>query len=436
MKYRFKLLIVASAVLCLSLATVAPASYTKITLYLDGAEVNDVNYGDVLPDNLGTQFLTIGSVGNVEKDHFYNEYIGAMDEFAIYAGIMDASRIEAHYDANNSNTAYTAAVQADNPLLWLRFEDASVVNGATAGNSGLSITDGEYAIVGVSPFGQVAGINAGSNALDFPDSGGGAPGRAVYVDDNGEFGSGIDGILTVEFWAKYTLDVNSPPNGGDWARFYVNQRAGYGLFEDNEPNKLNILPGTLGEYLPYDINDNTWHHLVVTYESVPEPRIPKATNSYFEEVNENNPLLWLRFDNQDDPCDSSGNNNWVGYGSAATIVEKVGGIGNSVKLAGFEGENVYGVAAAKGPHEPPMDEDPEIGYQVFGDQYAFAPNDITFELWYRTFPAGEPQPASFAYFFQQHGAWDSGFYDVNNQFVAPAVGVNGGAFRISGGSGM
>jgi hypothetical protein len=415
----------------------APASYTRVTLYLDGVEVNDVNYGDVLSGGSGVEPITIGSVGNANKDYFYNEYIGAMDEFAIYKGLLSLGRIQAHYDANSSNSAYKAAVQADNPLLWLRFEDETVGDGDVAENSGLSITDGEYNVQGsVSPFAQVPGINADSNAIDFPDSGADAAGRAIYVDDNGEFSTGIDGILTVEFWAKYVLGGEDNPDGADWARFYINKKAGYGLFKGEVANNLNILPGTLGIDLPYDVNDDAWHHFVITYKSVPEPRIPKDTNSYFQEVNENSPVLWLRFEDED-PCDYSGNNNWVGYGSAATIVSGVPqAMGNCVKLDGSDGEDVYGVAAAKGPNSPPTDPNEAIGYEVFGDEYAFVPNDITIELWYKTFPVGETQPGDFPYLFCQHGSHEAGPMDPNNEVIGPALGTSGGSFRISGGSAL
>jgi hypothetical protein len=437
MEYRLRLIIIGVAFFCLSLAALAPASYTNKTLYIDGQYILQATGGDELTFNLGE--IRILAEGN--NDYIYNEYIGAMDEFAIYAGMLSVERIQAHYDAKDSG--YAAAVQADNPLLWLRFEDESLLSEDICENWGSSVVDGEYYIVEtVGPFTQVPGIDD-SNAIKVSDSGNNAPGHKINVPDNGEFGSGLvpegeGGQVTVELWVDYN-DTGAMP-GSDYPRFFTTA-GGYGLHVNRQStgdgNDLMIHGGSDSYVsLPFDLNDGEWHHIVITYESVVEPRIPKDTNSYFQEVNENNPILWLRFEDED-PCDYSGNNNWVDYGSAAEIVSGVPqAMGNCVKLDGSEGEDVFGVAAAKGPNSPPMDPNEAIGYEVFGDQYAFVPNDITIELWYKTFPADETQPGDFAYLFCQHGSYEAGPMDPNNEVIGPALGNSGGSFRVSGGSGL
>jgi len=214
------------------------------------------------------------------------------------------------------------------------------------------------------------------------------------------------------------LDNPSEPDNS-FPRFF--QRTGsYGLYTNNDPNTLGIFGGDATNEidLPYDINDNQWHHLVITYDShYSEENLPD-TNSYVEEVAADNPVLWLRFED-DIPQDSSGNDNWVGYGSAASIGFEKGGMGNSLYLDGTYGPGVYGCAAAPGPNEPCVGPNCIIIQDQIVFDYAFAPNDITFEMWYKC--PDEQQP--FATFFQQFGSWE-------NEPRAPGVTNCYGEIRI------
>ncbi|MFA5423442.1 MAG: LamG-like jellyroll fold domain-containing protein [Phycisphaerae bacterium] len=395
---------------CLGLCTIECIK----SLYIDGQFITNFVTGEVLEFTAGE--IRIASEG--PDIYLYNEYIGAMDEFAIYGEVLDISKISAHYNASDSNVNYTGAVSADNPLLWLRFEDANMLDGAVAVNSGSSPTQGQYLVKGaVSPLSQVTGINAQSSALYIPDSDITTAGHQVNVPDNGEFGESLEGNVTIELWINFTA-FNSMP-GNDYPKLFTTGGA-YGLNFGNEPNMLLIHGGgkmnsvTLAE----NLNDGQWHHIVVTYETV----TICPSKSYAEIIASGNPVLWLRFENQD-PCDYSGNNNWVDYGSAASIVSGVGSIGNCVRLDGLSGPNHFSVAAAKGPNAP------QPPYQDFSDDYAFAPGDITFEMWFKSFPQDQQQPDVNAFFFQQHGP-------SVNENAAPAVGVASDEIRVSGGSGL
>ena len=132
-----------------------------------------------------------------------------------------------------------------------------------------------------------------------------------------------------------------------------------------------------------------------------------------------NPILWLRFED-DTPQDSSGNDNWVGYGSAASIGFEKGGMGSSLYLDGTYGPGVCGCAAAPGPNAPPGPNDIEPFYD---DLYAFAPDDITFEMWYKC-PAEQDNSAIF---FQQAGGWE-------NEPQAPGITNFNGMIRVFCGS--
>jgi hypothetical protein len=421
MKYKIELLIVASVLFCLLLAQAAPAANTMKVLYVDGAKIAESN------DNTsGLTFPYAEMVIGAENDRYYlyNEYIGKMAEFAIYKGVLSDPCILAHYNAKDSNNAYTAAVQDNHPLLWLRFRDASTNDNDLAKNSGSIGIDGNYVQTGGGPITQVAGINADSNAINIPDAVDGAPGHCVNVwDGNGDFGSDLEGDVTIELWVNF-VDFGSM-SSNDWPRLF-SHKGGYGAMV-NGPNSLGIMGGDATNYLycPNDINDGKWHHIVITYNSTyDQPNLPPS-GTYVEEVNKDNPVLWLRFeDAQAKDYSVADGNHWVGYGAAASIVERAGGIGKSVYLNGSGGSGVYGVAATNNPNSPPLI---NSSYEIFDNNYAFAPNDITFEIWYKTLPAGQPQPEDFGYFFQQVGS-------SGNEPCAPAVGNSSGTIRVWGGS--
>ncbi len=426
MKYKIELLIVASVFFCLLLAQAAPAGNTMKTLYIDGVKVNETNdntSGLTWPEPPKDR-ITIGAEN--DRWYLYNEYIGKIDDFAVYAGVLSATRIKAHYDANADYTAYKNAVQADAPLLWLRFDDASVANEAAAENSGSIGIDGNYVQTGGSPFTQVPGFNADSNALNFPDTVADAAGHCVDMwDGNGDFGEDLDGDVTVELWVNFT-DIGNPLEPeNDWPRFYQHG-GGYGLMVSG-PNELGIQGGDATNYIGFpdenDINDGQWHHIVVTYDSTyGAPNLPPAA-TYVEEVNKDNPVLWLRFeDTQPKDYSVADGNHWVGYGTALSIVDKVGGIGKSAYLNGPDDGAVYCAAATNNPNAPPLVSE---SYEVFDNNYAFAPNDITFEMWYKTLPTGQPQPGDYGIFFQQLGS---------DEPRAPGVSNSGGTIRVFCGS--
>jgi hypothetical protein len=424
MEYKLRLMIISVVLFCLLPAVVLGAGdscYKK--LYIDGVLVDEA---EATPYGLEWPYerITIGAEGN--RWYLYNEYIGKLDEFAIYAGVLPDPCIAAHYAAKDSNTAYYAAVDHDNPLLWLRFEDSSTANEAFCKNSGWIGIDANYIQTGGGAIQQVAGINAGSLAINIPDrvnhptdANINAQGHCVDVwDGNGDFGEDWDGDVTVELWASY-IDLN------DYPRFFQHNGAweivrSYGLVAQlNDGNTFAVLGG-VNNYMDFtnDINDGQWHHIVVTYDSTYAPPNLPPVGPYIDEVAADNPVLWLRFEDAQ-PRDYSvaDGNHWVGYGGGTNVVEKVGGIGNSLYL---DGSTSSYAAAANGPNYP----NPVTDYN---DNYAFAPNDITFEIWYKTLPAGEPQPEDYAYFFQQVGTW-------LNEPLAPAVGNAGTQVRIWGGS--
>jgi len=423
-------------VFCTSLASVTSAASCYKRLYIDGNFVGDANATEGLEFDF--ERLTIGAEGN--RWYMYNEYVGKMDEFAVYAGVLSDPCIAAHYAVKDSNTVYTAVVSHDNPLLWLRFEDPCTANEALCENSGMiSAIDANYITTGGGPITQVAGINAGSQAINIPDrindpcDAVNALGHCVDVWDGNRDFSDLwgDGDLTVELWVNY-IDLNDYPrffqHNGDYQ-----QLGSYGLIAQlNDGNSMAVTGGGAAHFINFtnDTNDGQWHHLVVTFDSTYDEPNLVDTNSYAAEVAADNPILWLRFDH-DTARDYSvaDGNHWVGYGGSTSLIEKEGGIGKVLYLV--DSDSSY-AAATNNPDSPPNEGDPNW-YGVFGDEYAFAPNDITFELWYRA-PGTWPQD-DYAYFFQQVGPWDWPPGSETGSDRAPGVGKNeADTIRVMGGS--
>ncbi len=395
MKYKIGLLIVASVLFCLSFAQVAGAAEQVVkTLYIDGVKIDQA----IADQGLTWPYIRITIGGERDRWFLYNEYVGKMAEFAIYKGVLSDPCILAHYNAKDSNTAYTAAVLNNHPLLWLRFRDPNTVSEATAKNSGSIGIDGTYVSTGTGVITQTTGINADSNAIVFPgaESSPDSAGNCVDVwDGAGDFSSDLDGDVTIELWVNF-IDVNSMPSN-DYPRFFQhndgwNITGGYGLMVNNEPNQIGVIGGGATNFIaaPNDINNGQWHHLVVTYDSTYE--VP-VTSAYSAEVLADSPVLYLQFD-QSPLVDSSGNNYWVSSSPLPRIEKTVGSEGNAVYLNGGW------VAAANQQTEP-------CSPVQYGPQYAFCPNDITIEFWTQT-PLPEGVDGFAGFFVQSDGNYAPG----------------------------
>jgi hypothetical protein len=415
-----KKLIIVMVLSCLATVSIAANSVIK-TIYFDGVQV-----AQTVVDNNGlfwpSDRLMLGTDGT---NFLYNQYLGKMDDFAIYYGVLSQTRVEAHYNARTNYDNYKSAVQADAPKMWLKFDDASTSNNSTALNSG-SVTskNGTYVVTAGAINKLTTGFASGSGAIEFVgprgDNGNGAAIR--IIDDACDFSKKSNGDISVEIWVNYQDSTN-------YGRFFQHngsyQKYGaYGI-NVNDSNSLVYWGGGKLNYalFPTDINNGTWHHVVLTYDSTYENQPLPETGTYEEEVSSDNPVAWLRFEDIL-PVDSGieGENHYVSYGSAASIVDKVGGIGKSLFLNGTSGSGVYGALVAPTATAP---EAVDSTYEVFNDSFAFVPGDATFEMWYKSLPTDQTQPATYAPFFQQIG---------DNEPCGPAAGNSDGSIRVFGGS--
>ncbi len=142
--------------------------------------------------------------------------------------------------------------------------------------------------------------------------------------------------------------------------------------------------------------------------------VPDA-GSYADEIMADDPCLYLRFgDDPNNHKDSSGNNYWVEYGVATSIVERAGGIGKCIYMTGTG----YSYAAAANRLTAPPCPYPSYCPADYNDQYAFVDGDITFEFWWK----GSQVTDTDGIFFQQTGEFED---------IAPGLGKqDANQFRI------
>ncbi len=144
------------------------------------------------------------------------------------------------------------------------------------------------------------------------------------------------------------------------------------------------------------------------------------TKSYEEEVEEDNPIIWIRFDS-DIAVDSSGNDNIVMYGGNVKLKEKVGGFGLTAIQDSNE-ERIGTFAAAVTDHDIGS-----MGYAEHGPQYSLIDgNDMTIEFWYKSLEPGiNNQATQYAMMCHQIGPW-------TNEPNAPCIGTADGQIRVFG----
>lgn len=411
MRYKFELSVMTVIVCGLLPAGVASANSVTKTLYVDGVKVGTSTANQAL--SYPYPRLTIGAEGS--RYFRYNGLVGQIDEFAVYDKVLNDANVAAHYSAGTGG--YVAAVTADSPTLYLRFEDGSSSSGSKAANSGSA------ADMNITYIGAVTLTNSGYIGKAAVLSG--------ATDGNGDCVDVCDYSLqlstsnvSVEFWVKTTQSSDYPRlfqhNGGS------TEERSYGAMYNAGTNAFGLIGGGGTGYLTHAINDGAWHHVVVTFQSlIPGP--------YAAEVLADNPCLYLKFDSLM-PVDSSANHYWVGMGERAKI-QKAGGIGMSLYADNtsanysnghaaadvFTWNNWYSDGIGRTRTGPP--------YGGNDDGYAFAPGDITFEIWIKSVPGLTSD--QYGMIFQQVGAY-------TREPNAPALGLYSDAgvpkLRVAGGS--
>ncbi len=408
MRYKFELSIMIAVVFGLSLAGVASADSVIKTLYVDGVKVGAETTTQAI--SFPYQRLTIGSEGSAWGR--YQGLNGEIDEFAVYGYVLTDANVATHYAA--APGGYQAAVNADKPLLYLKFDsDPCSGNGFKATNSGSA------AEMNVTYIGNVTFDNSGYIGKAAVFHGTGTTGDCIDVCDWSNQLSVTD--VSVEFWVKTTQNTNYP-------RFFQHNGASveqhsYGAMYAAATNGIGLIGGGNTGYITKAINDGGWHHVVVTYNSI----IP---GPYAAEVLADDPCVYLKFDNQM-LVDSSENHWWVGMGTMGQVKKTAGGMGLSLyedntsqNYAGsghadaeaYTWDNWYSNSGHAVRGAPP--------YGGNDDSYAFvpAPGAISFEVWIKSVP--NLTPDTFGMIFQQIGSY-------HREPNGPALGIYNDANNVS-----
>ncbi|MGD0572088.1 MAG: LamG-like jellyroll fold domain-containing protein [Sedimentisphaerales bacterium] len=410
MRYKFELSVMNAVVLGLLLAGVASADSVTKTLYVDGVKVGTSTTTQAI--SYPYPRLTIGAEGS--RYYCYNGLVGEIDEFAVYGYVLTDANVAAHYSA--APAGYRAAVNADQPLLYLQFEDANSNQGSKAANSG-SAADMNITYIGA--VGQDATGYIGKAAVLHGANGG--TGDCIDVCDYSLQLSTTD--VSVEFWLKTTQNSDYPRffqhNGGN------TEQHSYGAMYNAGTNTVGLIGGGSTGYINSTLNDGAWHHIVVTYNSIkPGP--------YATEVMADDPCVYITFNNQM-PVDSSANDYFVGFtgnyqaiGGYPQVKKTAGGMGlslymdNTIRLSGAAlavayvwNNNLAGTLLRQSPPLP---------WNVNSDDYAFVTGSISFEIWIKSVPGLTELSDTYGMIFQQIGAYTKE-PNLNVRGSGPALGL-------------
>lgn len=237
----------------------ATMSAAGMALYVDGVRVarrTDTTEGETYLGYWRVQGDTLGGWANQPSA---NNFVGSIDEVAVYPTALDQTTILAQYTASGRTSvvpqapadSYGAAVYNDDPDLYWRFNEST---GTTAADSGRSLNDGTYRS-GVTL--GADGVLAGNKAALFDGAD-----DAVY--SNAQFSNPT--AYSEEAWFK----TNSTSGG---------KIIGFGNAQNGESNNYDrhvymlanghvvfgVWTGQANTVeTPVSFNDNEWHHAVAT----------------------------------------------------------------------------------------------------------------------------------------------------------------------------
>jgi len=391
-KYLFLIFV---TVTCVALAVPARATVTK-RLYVDGVPMGS----NTVPGQLSYTFerITIASEGN--RWSMYNVLKGALDEFAIYEGVLSPTDVLDHFNASQLDEPnYVAEVLSDTPQIYLRLNDPCSLDGAPANHDpGSAVArDGTYiGVVTQLPNGVFPGNKCAVFPGDVPD-----PNFRGCIDVwDGDRVFSFDEV-SIEVWVNSAnLDDNYPRlfqhNGA-----FNNERA-YGVLTD--ANATGVMhAGVIGametSYLDTgNINDADWHHVVVTYEYTYEP------NGYEDEVMKDNPVIYFRFEQDDIAHDVDVDNS-----GSKTVTAKYWGAAQPQPryAAGIAGKGVFlndETANTVVINAPAYDS----GDENYDHLYALVPADMSVEVWFRSRPYyeySEGGELNWSRLFSNNGTW-------------------------------
>ncbi len=386
-------------VMCVTLAAPAWGAFTVTKrLYVDGVPVGS---NDATGLTYTYERITLASEGN--RWAMYNCLNGALDEFAIYEGVLGPNDVNDHFKAAGiSEASYTAQVVSDNPLIYLRLNDQNSLNGAPAycdANSSVN-RNGTY----ISVVGQAAGRFGTDKCAVFAGNVPDTNNRGCIDIFDGD-GAYAHEDVSIEVWVKsVALDTDYPrlfQHNGSW----LNETA-YGVMTDANSTgvmQAGVIGGGDTSFFDTsvggaDINDGNWHHIVVTYDTT---YIPVG---YEIEVQADNPLIYFRFEQDDIGHDV----NVINDGSLTVEAKYIGTNPEPRFASGKAGRGAYlngpgstnGIIITSPSYTP--------GGADLDHSYALTPGDMSIELWFRSelgthYDSG--QALDYARLYSNNGTW-------------------------------
>lgn len=271
------------------LVAVWDGTTSTATLYVNGEQVAEATGGyqantddhDPAEAVRGPAGLCIGSYNNTEPGS--NAFHGAVDEVAVYAAKLSAAQIAAHYK-NGTNalrtTDYAALIKADNPVSYLRYDQANPGTDAAVNLGSLRANGNGVNASGVRHPVPGAIVGTADTATAYQARNGGGGGVQTLVPWRAELNPDAAQSFTIEAWLQPHVEVSDAPGPAPLMNRYSYpgaNRQGWVYFQRS--------PGTGWNFRTYTGNGSstgvnitgqattpnagkagTWNHLVTVWD--------------------------------------------------------------------------------------------------------------------------------------------------------------------------
>jgi len=249
---------------------------TNIAYYVNGVQdgLQNSSAAGFNPNNW--QPLTIG--GGRWTGGINNQFMGAIDELAVYTNLLSTGDITTHYNDGISGAAgvYKADVLADNPLLYYRMDSPPYTEPPVSTWPVLT-NYGSVGIQGVYRPEAAPGAVAGPSASGIPVAGLSAntamqgDGTSIFADAGFDPAFGPTGKtpFTVAAWIKANPADISDRN---WQSPVGHSDSGWRLNMDSGNGRANFNAGPGGgsdignNTASPQVNDGNWHYMVGTFD--------------------------------------------------------------------------------------------------------------------------------------------------------------------------
>jgi hypothetical protein len=233
---------------------------TNVLGYINGQPVTNAPSPATLYTTSTAGAFSVGA----RSDNSFN-WNGWIDDAAFYPTVLSASVISNHYADATTSGGYSAAVLADSPQLYFRFDEAALPPVAQNYGSAGALCDGYYqngTLPGrLGP--QIPGLMIAGNsyAVQFPKGSATDNGATVLVQGASGLTVGDSTPITLAMWAQAA-------NGNTTPGFQtIIGRGDQSYRFDIDPTHPHWNAGNISEIAAYPVlNDGNWHFWVGTWD--------------------------------------------------------------------------------------------------------------------------------------------------------------------------